>query len=133
MFKTNVHKPVLLDEIKKFIPKTKKINDMRVPFRLILQRPNLNRIFSRVESAEDVNRLRPENVILRCFPKAKTAAFRNVLIEVTPKFDIRRIIIRYVGTGSMEFIFTRIKRNLTLSPSLFLFRPPEGIRMVDSH
>ncbi len=113
--------------------KTKKNNDMRAPFRLILQRPKLNQIFSRVESAEDVIRLRPENTALRCFPKEKSTGFQDILIEVNPKFDIRRIIVRYVGAGSMEFIFTEIKRNPTLSPSLFIFKPPEDIQIVDSH
>lgn len=111
---------------------TKESDDVRVPFRLLLQRPKLNRIFSRVEAAEDFPRLEPENAILRCFPKNRTAGYREVLIEVNPAYDIRRIIIQYLGPNTMEFDFTAIRRNVPLAASLFSFTAPPGSRMIDS-
>ena len=52
MFKTNVHIPVLLDEIKKFIPKTKKINVIDATFggggysRILLKDFNINKLIA---------------------------------------------------------------------------------------
>ena len=111
---------------------TKETDDVRVPFRLLLQRPRLNRIFSRVEAEEDLPPLEPENVILRCFPKDRTTGYREVLIEVNPAYDIRRIIIYYLGPNTMEFDFTAIRRNVPLAASLFSFTLPPGSRMIDS-
>ena len=62
---------------------TKESDDARAPFRLLLQRPRLNRIFSRVELVEDFARFEPENAVLRCFPKDRSAGYREVLIELT--------------------------------------------------
>ena len=73
-----------------------------------------------------------KNVILRCFPKDRTTGYREVLIEVNPAYDIRRIIIYYLGPNTMEFDFTAIRRNVPLAASLFSFTLPPGSRMIDA-
>ncbi len=106
--------------------------DVRVPFRLLLSRLNLRRVFSRIEFADQELAHAAENRVLRAFPKlGYEEDYRDVLIELTPAFDIRRLVVSYPDHSEMEFEFERIERNVRLSPALFRFTPPAGTEVID--
>ncbi len=109
----------------------KRSGDVRIPFQLLLQRPKLNRIFAKVELLEDEELLDPENFLLRCIPKGKRPGYRQVLLEVTPAFDIRRIVLHYPGGHVMEFQFSHLRRNIPIADSRFRFVPPKGARVIE--
>jgi outer membrane lipoprotein carrier protein len=106
--------------------------DMRVPFRLLLSRPNLRRIFSRIEFANEAWEHDPSNRVLRAFPKRGWEEdYREVLIELDPQFDIRRLEIVYPDQSVMDFRFDKLARNVPLAPSLFQFTPPAGTEIIN--
>lgn len=106
--------------------------DYRVPFRLLLSRLNLRKIFSKIEFADEALNPQPGNRVLRAFPKrAQEEAYEKVLIEVTPAFDIHRLRIFYPDRSFMDFVFEHIERNAPFSPALFRFTPPPGTEVIE--
>lgn len=110
----------------------KSSEDVRVPLGLLLSRLNLRKVFSKIEFAEDALKPGPGHRILRAFPKHGIEdGYREVLMELSPMFDIRRLVIFYPDHSTMEFNFDRIERNLSLDPALFRFTPPAGTQVID--
>ena len=107
-------------------------DDIRVPFRLLLSRLELRRVFSRIEFAPDALQHPPEDRVLRGYPKkAFQEDYRQVLMEVSPQFDIRRLLVTLPDQSTMEFDFDHIQRDVPLSRSLFQFTPPPGTEVID--
>lgn len=110
----------------------KSSEDVRVPFRLLLSRVKLRRVFSRIEFASAALPHAPEDQVLRAFPKpGYDQDYREVLIELTPKFDVRRLVVTYADRSVMEFEFEQIERNAPVSSGLFRFTPPPGTEVID--
>jgi len=109
----------------------KSSEDVRAPFRLLLSRLNLRKIFSRIEFADQAMPDAPEDHVLRAFPKAGREGYEEVLIELTPAFDVRRIQVSYPDRSVMDFEFTGIQRGLALDPGLFRFIPPAGAEVIE--
>jgi outer membrane lipoprotein carrier protein len=106
--------------------------DVRVPFRLLLSRLSLRRVFSRIEFANDAWEHDPADRVLRAFPKpGGEEDYRQVLIEIDPQFDIRRLQVVYPDQSVMVFRFDKLTRNVPLSRSIFGFTPPAGTEIID--
>jgi chaperone LolA len=111
----------------------KSSEDFRVPFRLLLTRLNLRRVFARFEFADEVNH-DPGDRVLRAYPKKEYAGdYQDVLIELSARFDVRRLVVDYADHSRMEFRFDHIERNPALVRSLFQFSPPRGTEIIDQH
>lgn len=105
--------------------------DIRLPLELLVSRPNVRRIFSKIEFAGPDVLAQPGDRVLRAYPKRGAAEeYRDVLVELTPEFDIRRLVVTYPDQTTMTFIFDLIDRNVPLSPSLFEFVPPAGTEII---
>ena len=112
----------------------KSSEDFRVPFELLLTRLDLHRVFAREELADKVLDHPPADHVLRAFPKKEFALdYTDVLIELDPQFDIRRLVINYSDHSRMDFSFDHIERNPPLPRSLFEFTPPPGTQIIDQH
>jgi outer membrane lipoprotein carrier protein len=110
----------------------KSSEDIRVPFRLLLSRLNLRKVFAKVEFANEALQAQPGSRILRAFPKrGADDVYSQVLMEVTAAFDIRRLVVFYADGSRMEFTFEHIERNAALSPALFRFVPPPGTDVIE--
>jgi outer membrane lipoprotein carrier protein len=110
----------------------KSSEDIRVPFRLLLSRLNLRKVFSKIEFADQALEVQPGNRILRAFPKrGQDEGYSEVLMEVTAAFDIRRLVVLYPDRSRMEFTFEGIERNAAFSPTLFRFVPPPGTEVIE--
>lgn len=137
------HEKIFLSDGKKvflYIPSEKQLTrssvktseDIRVPFLLLLSHPNLHRVFSRIEFADQALRHEPENRVIRAFPKrGAEEGYSEVLMEVGPAFDIRRLLVKYLDRSVMEFTFSSLQKNVALSPLLFRFTPPPGTEIID--
>jgi outer membrane lipoprotein carrier protein len=111
----------------------KSSEDIRVPFRLLLSRLNLRRVFARFEIADEVGH-DPGGHVLRAYPKKEVEEdYRDVLIELGPQFDVRRLVVDYADHSRMEFRFDRLDRNPQMSRSLFTFTPPPNTEIIDQH
>jgi outer membrane lipoprotein carrier protein len=106
--------------------------DVRVPFRLLLSRLSLRKVFARIEFADSALSHAPADRVLRGVPKKEYEEdYRDVLMELTPSFDVRRLVISYPDNSVMEFRFDRIERDVPLSGSLFRFSPPPGTEIIE--
>jgi outer membrane lipoprotein carrier protein len=109
-------------------------DDIRIPFRLLLSRLNLRRVFSRIEFAPDALEHQPADRVLRAYPKkGYEGDYHQVLMVVSPQFDIRRLLVILPDQSTMEFSFDHIGRNVPVSRSLFRFIPPAGTEVIDQH
>jgi outer membrane lipoprotein carrier protein len=110
----------------------KSSQDFRAPFELLLTRLNLRRVFARVELADAALDHDPADHLLRAYPKKEyTEDYTDVLIELGPQFDVRRLIVNYADHSQMDFRFDHIERNPPLPRTLFQFTPPAGTEIID--
>ena len=110
----------------------KSIDDARVPFPLLVSHFDLRRMFSKIEFAEQALKAEPGDRVLRGYPKrAYEEEYSQVLMEVTPQFDVRRLVVFYPDRSVMEFSFERIERDVALASALFKFAPPAGTEVID--
>ena len=73
----------------------------------------------------------PGDRVLRGYPnKGLEDEYREVLIELSPQMDIRRLVVLYADTSTMEFTFNRIQRNVAVPPSAFRFVPPLDAEVI---
>jgi len=107
-------------------------DDIRVPFRLLLSRLDLQRVFASLEFAPDALQHGPEDRVLRGYPKKQFQNdYQQVLMVISPQFDIRRLLVMLPDQCTMEFDFDQIERDVPLGRSLFLFKPPPGTEVID--
>ncbi len=109
----------------------KESGDVRVPFEILVSHLNLRRAFSRIEFADSVQPVEPGDRVLRAYPKhGYEEVYRDVVVELTPAFDIRRLAVSYPDGTSMTFTFDHISRNVAVQPSMFELTPPEGTEVI---
>lgn len=109
----------------------KSSDDVRVPLELLVSRLRVRRAFSKIEFDPAAVPSEPGNRVLRAYPKKGfEQEYRDVLVELTPGFDVRRLVVTYPDDTVMKFTFDRISRNVTLAPSLFEFAPPAGTEVI---
>lgn len=105
--------------------------DVRVPLDLLVSHMNLRRAFSKIEFADAVGAADPGDRVLRAYPRrGYDQEYRDVLVELTPAFDIRRLVVTYPDETRMEFTFEHITRNAAISPGMFSFSPPPGAEVI---
>jgi outer membrane lipoprotein-sorting protein len=69
--------------------------------------------------------------VVRMIPKRKTD-LKNLIMEVDPdNFQIRRLLMDHEDGSHSEFIFSNIRTNTGLKASLFEFKPPPGVQVVE--
>ncbi len=126
-------------EMSLYIPAEKQLSrsavkateDFRTPLGVLLSRLNLNRVFSKVEFADGALPAEVGNRVLRGYPKKGfEEEYREVLIELSPKMDIRRLVVTYVDNSTMDFTFNNVQRNVPLQASIFRFIPPPGTEII---
>jgi outer membrane lipoprotein carrier protein len=106
--------------------------DVRVPFRLLLSRMDLHRVFGKIEFADGALAADPGDSILRAIPKhGDDSGIHEVLLDVSPGLDIRRLEVTFTDRSVMKFEFKDLKRNAPVSPGLFQFTPPPGTQIID--
>jgi len=123
-----------------YIPEEKQLSrsplkasdDIRVPFRLLLSRLELRRVFSQLEFAPNALEHQPADRVLRGYPKKPFQEdYQQVLMVISPQFDIRRLLVTLPDQSIMEFDFDHIERDVPASRALFRFTPPPGTEVID--
>src|SRR5215469_6281154 len=103
--------------------------DERMPLMFLLGKSNLSNEFRQFELLNTKPFLDGTKVI-RMYPKRKTD-IKDVVIEVDPaNYQIRRLILNHNDGARSEFIFSNIRLNTGLKASLFDFKVPEGVQVV---
>lgn len=113
------------------ISSIREVQDARVPLDILVSHLPLSRVFSRVKFADQSLHAAPGDRVIRGYPKAKYRKdYRSCLIELTPDYNVRRLVIFYPDNSTMQFTFTHIERNKPINPSLFVFVPPPGTEII---
>jgi len=125
-----------------YIPEAKQVtrstvksnDDPRVPFPFFLEHFDLHKVFSKIAFDDQALKAEQGDRVLRGVPRrGLREEYAEVLMEVTPQFDIRRLVVFYPDHSVMQFEFNHLERNVALSPSLFHFTPPQGSEVIDEN
>jgi len=110
----------------------KSSEDPRVPFPFLLERFDLHKVFSKIQFDDQALKAEPGDRVLRGSPRrGLREEYSEVLMEVTPQFDILRLVVFYPDHSVMEFKFDHWERNVGLRPGTFQFVPPAGSEVID--
>lgn len=110
----------------------KKLDDLRSPLRYLLGQTKLEKEFDGLSLAPDAKPAVPGDIILRGVPKGMEDRINQVLLEVSPGWQIRRLLIEE-GDGSVtEFRFAEQKENVAVPDERFKFSPPPGVETVEA-
>lgn len=107
----------------------KNSSDLRTPLRWLLGKMELKKELSDL-SFGGLNPLTPGDWVVRGAPRFMTDQFREVLLEISPAYDITRIVIRSVDGTQTDFRLSQIEGNRQLPAALFRFTPPPGVKVV---
>ena len=110
----------------------KKLDDLRSPLRYLLGQTRLEKEFSGLSLAPDVQPSRPGNVVLRGVPKGMEDRISQVLLEITPGWQIARLVIEEGNGAVTEFRFAEQKENVAIPDQRFKFSPPPGVEIVEA-
>ncbi len=108
----------------------KNIDDIRSPLRFLLGKTKLEKELEGLSLAPDVAPLEPGNVVLRGVPKTMKDRVSEVLLEVSPAYQITRIIIQGTDGATTEFRFSRLEDDVPVADSFFRFQPPQGVTVI---
>lgn len=104
----------------------KESGDLRTPLAFLIGRLDLRRDFREFRTRPD-----GEDLLISALPRSKKAPFTKVGFLVSPKFQIKRLVIEGQDHSVMEFQFTDEKVNRPLGPGLFQFEMPDGAEFVE--
>jgi len=110
----------------------KQSEDLRTPLAFLTSHMKLSRLCAKIEVQNAGASPQPDNVAFRCeLRDAQEASTKEVLFEVSPQGELRRIVVPQEGAIELEFSFTGWKWNPPLDKSLFQFTPPRGVAIVN--
>ena len=107
-----------------------KLDDLRSPLAFLLGKTKLEKELRGLSKVVDQSPLGSGNTLLRGVPQGAVAA-NEVQLEVTPSYQIVRIVLLEADGVTTEFRFAGWKENLELSDSRFQFTPPPGVETVE--
>lgn len=107
----------------------KHAEDLRTPLRFLLGHTHLEKELAGL-SYGGLNPLQPGDAVLRGVPTRMTDQYREVILEVTPAYNINRIVIRGVDGSQTDIRLSDIEANLPLPANLFQFTAPPGVSVV---
>jgi outer membrane lipoprotein carrier protein len=110
----------------------KKLDDLRSPLRYLLGKTKLEKELSGLSLAVDVTPVVPGDMVLRGVPKGMEDRVSSVLIEVTPKAEIARIVVNEVDGASTEYRFDNQRENQPIADERFRFSPPAGVELIET-
>jgi outer membrane lipoprotein carrier protein len=108
----------------------KKIDDIRSPLRFLLGKTKLEKELDGLSLAPDVAAIQSGDVILRGVPKNLKDRISEVLLEVSPTYQITRIVLQGTDGVSTDFRFSQIEANVPVADSLFRFQLPPGVALI---
>jgi len=111
----------------------KSLDDLRSPLAYLLGKAKLEKEFTGLSLAPDVQPLASGDVVLRGIPKNMTDRVTDVIMEVGPDGRFQRIIAQEVDGSTTEFRFANEKDNVPLADAKFKFSPPPGVETVDAN
>ena len=109
----------------------RKLEDLRSPLAFLLGKSHLQRELEGLSWAPDVAPSEPGNVVLRGVPRALENRVSQVLLEITPQSQIRRILVDETDGSATDYVFRQIEEDHPLTDAHFRFTPPPGVETID--
>ena len=111
----------------------KNLDDIRSPLRFLLGKTKLEKELEGLSLASDVAPTKAGNSVLRGVPKEMKDRVAEVVLEISPSFQIARIIIREIDGTTTDFRFSSTMENVPVEDSLFRFKPPAGVEVIEDN
>jgi outer membrane lipoprotein carrier protein len=108
----------------------KKIDDLRSPLAFLLGKTKLEKELQPLSLAPDVTPIEPGDTVLRGVPREMSDRVREVLLEITPQQQIRRLVIEEVDGAVTEYVFRDIQEDIAVGEDRFSFSPPPGVETI---
>ena len=121
-----------------YVPADRQVNkeavretlDDRMPLMFLVGRPDLRKEFTRFELLNTKPFLQGTKVV-RMYPRRKTD-LTEVVMEVDPEnYQVRRLLLSHTDGSSSEFVFSNIRIDAGLRRSMFDFKVPSGVEVID--
>jgi outer membrane lipoprotein carrier protein len=109
----------------------KNLDDIRSPLRYLLGKTKLEKELEGLSLAPDLTPIQPGDIVLRGVPKALKDRVSEVVLEISPEHQIRRILIHGLDSTTTDFRFSQIEENVPVQDSLFRFVPPPGVQVFE--
>ena len=110
----------------------KKLDDLRTPLRYLLGHTKLEKEFTGLSLAPDVQPMNAGDTILRGVPPSMADRVSQVLLEITPEHRIARIAVQELDGSTTEFVFSGEVDNAALPDAQFEFKPPAGVEVLQA-
>lgn len=107
------------------------LDDIRSPLRYLLGKSRLEKELDGLSVAADHAPARTGDTVLRGVPKTMKDRISEVLLEISPGFQIDRIVIREIDGTTTDFVFSNTQENVPVEDSLFRFTPPPGVEVIE--
>lgn len=105
-------------------------SDLRTPLRFLLGHTDLAKELDDLAYSA-LAPLHPGDLVIHGRPQAaESAGWREVWIEVTPAYEIERLLITGLDGSQNDIELSHIQPNVQLPAHLFEFQPPPGVRVV---
>ena len=105
-------------------------NDLRTPLRFLLGHTDLPKELDGLSYSGLVPWHAGDYVITGMPHPDEAGAWRQVWIEITPAYEIDRLVIDGVDGSRNDIRLSHIRPNVKLPGDWFDFRPPPGVRVV---
>ena len=109
----------------------RKLEDLRSPLAFLLGKTRLEKELQGLGFAPDIAPTDQGDLVLRGVPRALGDRISQILLEVTPQNQIRRIQIEETDGSTTEYRFSQQKEDLQLADQLFRFAAPPGVEMIE--
>ena len=111
----------------------KDLDDLRSPLRYLLGKTKLEKEFDGLSLAVDLTPMKSGNTVLRGVPRSMKDRVSEVILEISPAYQIDRIVIREVDGTVTDFRFSSAQENIPVQDSLFRFTPPPGVEVIEEN
>lgn len=107
--------------------KLKESEDVRAPLAFLLGKLEFRKEFHNFET-----RVEGSDTWIVAEPKSENLAYSKVEFLAMPDGEIERVRITLQDQSIMDFTFTNEKLNAPVAASMFTFRPPPGVQVVEA-
>jgi outer membrane lipoprotein carrier protein len=107
-----------------------KIDDLRSPLRYLLGKTKLEKEFDNLVLLPPA--AGSASFVLEGVPKMMRERVERVRLEITPRYEIQRIVIEEIGGAVTEFRFSNLVENTAIPDDKFRLNPPPGVHIMES-
>jgi len=108
----------------------RKLEDLRSPLAFLLGKTKLEKELQGLSFAPDQHAVEAGDLVLRGVPKGLENRVTQVILEITPGKQIRRLAIDEVDGSTTTYEFQNIEEDGPVPDGQFRFTPPPGVETV---